>query len=92
MYVQTLTLGSARNDLCCRGKAISITYSEIVFINLGLQHAMHMLRIIICGLPGYNTFIQCYTNNTIFLNKKLIEHGMCVLVLSATFVLTFLIL
>ena len=31
--------------------AISITYSEFVFVALGMQHAMRMLHIIICGLP-----------------------------------------
>jgi len=27
---------------CCRGKAISITYSESVFLALGIQYAMRM--------------------------------------------------
>jgi len=31
----------------CRGKSISITYSECVFVALGILHAMRMRRIIL---------------------------------------------
>ena len=41
---------------CCYGKAIGITYSECVFIALGIQHANRMRRITICGLPSCTTF------------------------------------
>jgi predicted glycosyltransferase len=37
---------------CHRGKAISITYSECVFVALGIQHAKRMLHIIICSLTS----------------------------------------
>jgi hypothetical protein len=37
---------------CCGGKAISITYSECVFVALGIQHAMCVCHIVICGLPA----------------------------------------
>ena len=33
----------------CSGKAISITYSEIAFVDLGIELAMRMLHIAICG-------------------------------------------
>jgi len=33
----------------CHGKAMSITYSEFVFLAFVIQHAMHMY---ICGLSG----------------------------------------
>jgi hypothetical protein len=46
--------GSCNN--CCRGKAINITYSKCVFIDGGIQHAMSMRHIVICGLPGSTVF------------------------------------
>ena len=30
------------HNICCHGKAISITNSECVFVALVIQHAMHM--------------------------------------------------
>jgi hypothetical protein len=35
-----------------------ITYSEYVFVTLGIQHAMFMRHIFICGLSGSTKF--CY--------------------------------
>jgi len=42
---------------CCSGKAISITYSQCVFVELGIQHAMRMYNIVICGLPRLQYFL-----------------------------------
>jgi hypothetical protein len=36
---------------CCRGKAISVTYSQCVFVDLGNQHIMRMCHIVICDQP-----------------------------------------
>ena len=36
----------------CSGKAMSITYSEYVFVALGIQHAVHMRYMVTCGLSG----------------------------------------
>ena len=41
---------------CCRGKALIITYSESVFVALGIQHTMRVHHIIICGLSDYTIF------------------------------------
>ena len=52
MYKRSIDAHSLKH--CCRGKAISITYSECVSVALVIQHAKHIHRIIfvICGLPA----------------------------------------
>jgi len=35
---------------CCSGKVVIITYSECMFVALGIQHAVQMRIIAICGL------------------------------------------
>ena len=50
MYVQcNIELRSCNH--CCGGKAIRIRYSEWAFVALGVQQAMRMRHILICGLP-----------------------------------------
>jgi len=51
IYVKRNIEARSRN-ICARGKAMVITYSECVSVALAIQHAMRMRRIVICGLSG----------------------------------------
>ena len=43
---------------CCSGKAITITYSECVFVALVIQNAMRIRHIAICGLLHATIFFH----------------------------------
>jgi len=63
---------------CCSGKSISITYSECVYVALGIQHVMHMHHIVIYGLSGSTTFFLVISLMPRLLEKKFIDHKICV--------------
>jgi len=55
----------------CDVKAIGNTYSEFGFVALGIEHALHMRHIVICGLHTlYNIFPHYLIKDTI-LEKRL---------------------
>jgi len=75
---------------CCSGKAIIITYYECAFVALGIQHAMHMHHIVICGLNDYTIFPHCLINSKFFFfGGGIMEHKMCVLIFSTAFICNF---
>jgi hypothetical protein len=57
MYVQRNIEARSCNH-CCDGKAMNITYCECVFVALGIQHAIRMRHIVICGPSGSTTFFH----------------------------------
>jgi len=79
---------------CCSGKAVSVTYSEYVFVVLGIQHSMRMRHIVICGMFGSTIFFHTiYKGHDFREKKKLLDvHVTCLYVfslklLSETFVI-----
>jgi hypothetical protein len=57
MHVKRNTDGRLCNH-SYSGKAVSITYSEYVYVPLGIQHPERMRNIVICGLPRSTIFFQ----------------------------------
>jgi nitrogenase molybdenum-iron protein alpha/beta subunit len=86
MYVQHNTEERLCNN-CCHGKTISITYSECMSVALVIQHAKHMCHIILSPvacqtLQYFSTLCHKWQNFW----KTVIEHKMCVLIFSTTFI------
>ena len=55
---------------CFRGNSMSNTHSECVFVNLVIQHAVHMCHIFSCGLPGSTIFFTLSHKRHDFRKKK----------------------
>jgi len=57
MYVQRITEERSSGH-GYSGKTIIITYSKCVYVTLGIQHAIRMHHITICGLCSCTTFFS----------------------------------
>jgi hypothetical protein len=55
---------------------MNITYSECVFVDLGIQHEMRMIHIVICILSGSTEFFHIISQKA-RISKKIIENKMC---------------
>jgi len=57
----------------CSGKAIIITYSECVFVTLGIQHATRVRHIFIYCLSASKIFLHVFSQTVRFSGKKLLN-------------------
>jgi hypothetical protein len=83
-YVKRDTEGRSYNH-CCSVKSISITYSECPFLDLGIQHAMRMHHVVICGLPGCIGFFSTLSPKLLEFRKNVSEHNLCTSIFCTTF-------
>ena len=85
MYVQR-NIETRSFNHCSSGRAISITYSESLFVALGIRHAKRMLRIMsspACFALQYFSILSYKIHD---FRKENIEHKMCVWIFSTIFI------
>ena len=81
----TCNIEARSRNHCCHGKAISITYSECVFIAVVIQHAKRM-RLILSSV----TFLSPPHASTLFHKRhylrKTVINNMCILTFSKLYI------
>jgi len=81
-----VTLRHVRANIFAMENAINITYSECVFVDLIIEHAMRMGHIVSCGLPDLKyLYTLSHTRHDFRGKKKVTEHKLCVLISSTNF-------
>ena len=65
---------------------MNITCPECVFIALGIQHAMLMRHIVVCGLSDSYSIFPHFLIAARFSGKSFFENKTCVLIVSKNFV------
>jgi len=68
VYINNYTKAGSYNN-CCSSIAINVTYSDYVFIALGIQRAM-MSHTVISGLSGFTIFFYVISYKAQFSKKK----------------------
>ena len=78
------SIGACSCNHCCSGEAISITYSDCVFISLCIQHVAYFM----CNLLPvwvYSIFFALFHKRHLF-SENVSQQKICVLILSSNFV------
>jgi len=60
-------------NICSRGKEVSITYYECVFVAIFIQYAKRMRRMVICGVSESTVVCQIVSQTAKFLGKLLLN-------------------
>ena len=87
MYAGVNDIEARSHNYCCHGKAISITYSECIFVALVIMHSMCMLYIVLSSVASpVVPYFSTLSHERHGFRKLVIENVMCVLIFSTTFV------